>query len=154
PPVENGGFRGHGRSELQLLPQERFASAPERGRSGNDRTCRVGALPRLGGAPAQSEISRSRSRTEHAHSARSSIVSKGVREPRGGNDQLSEGAQPRNAARLSRRVSDSPVAGRVQANQPRWLHESAWRLRQGPDRFLFHSNVQSAIEEFLYSRRD
>ncbi len=50
---------------------------------------------------------------EREHSARSSIVSESLREPRSRDDQLSEGAQPRVTARLSRCISDSAVAGGV-----------------------------------------
>ena len=49
---------------------------------------------------------------------------------------------------------DSPVAGSVQAHEPGWVHESSGRLRQRQQRFLFHSDLQSDEQEFLYSRRD
>ena len=57
-------------------------------------------------------------------------------------------------AGLSRAVSNSAVAGSVQADQSRRLHESSRRLRQRSDRVLFHSDLQSGVEELLYSRGD
>ena len=67
---------------------------------------------------------------------------------------LHEGAQARHDSGLPGPVRDSAIAGRVQADQSRRFHEPARRLRQRSGRLLFHPDLQSAVEELLYSRRD
>src|SRR5206468_9039126 len=111
-------------------------------------------LSRSRGAFARSEISRSGSETGCSHSARSGIVPESIRKPRSRNGQLLEGTQSCLFAGLSRAVSNSTVARGLQANQSWRFHESSRCLRQGLDRILFHSHLQSGIEEFLYSRSD
>ena len=69
-----------------------------------------------------------------------------------GDDRFPEGTSARDGARLPRPVRDSAIARSVQADQPRRLHESARRLRQGSDRFLISFPTYNPESKNFYIR--